>query len=863
MARVSNDRPLRRRHLSTPAVFLLVAALALLYGALHLALPDTDQLPVAGDSAKYDALARTVAQLLGSPSTVGALVRGTLPAEERAALELERWELQHAPGYILPLGLLYALFPDDQGAGRSFSILLFAAAIALWAVVARRLARGCAWWLLPLCLLYPPLLYYGSGIATEPHALFSVALTAWAWMRYHRRATPRRALLLGLVLAHLFLAKTTFRSLSVLILIAELLYLCWRRWGGRWRRRRSGGRGALVERPWLGAAAALAGGMVMPLLAGMVALLAADLPLNPVARSGEDMLWVYRGNYVPDQGWENVGLGDAITPELAAGGEQVIAETDPDELGFEDRRGAYVEALKLTIARYPLGWVGLVAKKFGLFWSYPAVKSYLATPLGAWPVPRAVHLALVPLALLGLAVTIGRRDGSWLPGALALGVAAVHAGSHLVARYHLPVLPALFVYALLGARRLVITVRQIVGRRPAHGQRVVPGRPAAGGLRRLLLSALATGVGLLLAGALLMPPVSVALDQARVLYALGAVLLLLAPLAALPGLLVLWGGLPGRRPRRRLGLMLALLLLAIPLAGSAVSEPDWDEFAVTLRRPGEVLLHRIGLPPRFSQAPPGSFAGVELELDLLRSIRGHFRFEVWVQGARVKSFVDTLGGEYAAFLFDPHIHRAQDRYRRVADTYARFVTERLNPMYGAASPGYDYFRRWVRIPLPVSALQADKIDIELRLVEASGGAWVRLYGDRYRTREDAIEGPAIGESPFEHSNYRAEFFAGNRAETDARLIRARQRWSPWRASLRRTRSGLSADLNRGWRVVEGDLRVYARVFLPGRPVRRQVGNETRVVWTNQPQAGDEELSAGELRRMQWWRDEYFDGTRIL
>ncbi|NTU63100.1 MAG: hypothetical protein HGB05_06780, partial [Chloroflexi bacterium] len=63
---------------------------------------------------------------------------------------------------------------------------------------------------------------------------------------------------------------------------------------------------------------ALACSIVRPTWRASARLAVARVPFNPLARTGEDALWAYRGNYVPDQGWETTGMGDAITPELQA-----------------------------------------------------------------------------------------------------------------------------------------------------------------------------------------------------------------------------------------------------------------------------------------------------------------------------------------------------------------------------------------------------------------------------------------------------------------------------------------------------------------------------------------------------------------
>jgi hypothetical protein len=322
-------------------------------------------------------------------------------------------------------------------------------------------------------------------------------------------------------------------------------------------------------------------------------------------------------------------------------------------------------------------------------------------------------------------------------------------------------------------------------------------------------------------------------------------------------------------PRMRAGrarwLWIGVTLWALPVAGAPLADRDWDEFGCTLSRPGDAILQRITLPPGLS-ANPERLRSAHLEIDMLRSVHGSFELQVLVQGHPVGSFIDTLGSRYEDFLFDPEMHDYQARYRRVADTYQRFVRGALNPRYGHASPGFDYFRRWVPVDVPFDALHAGEIEVELRLVACAGGGWVRVYGDRNGPGVNLFVGPATGRNPFEFSEYRAEFLGGDREEMDARLTRPKARLSLARSSLRRSRGANGAwsdDLDPGWRVRKGDLRVLLKVERQGELVRRVTKGRETPTWVEQPQPGDVPLNKQEIRRLHWWRDSYFDGTAIL
>lgn len=888
MAEAARSRPAAPWRRGLPLAFAVAFALGLAAGAAHWLVPGADLPPMTGDSAKYDQLARGVERLIHSPPLLGRLFSGTLTMAERDSLGVDRWELQHAPGYVLPLGLAYALSPDDEGAGRALGLVCYALAAGLLLLIGRRIAgRRSAWVLLGLFLLYPPLVYYALGVATEGHAMASLLLVAWLALLYHRRATRDRALWLGLALANLYLAKTTFRGLALGLLALELWSLAGF-YPLRRRARLSRPRASSAGRSGPGKARASARGhrgglsvlrrrartLALPLLIGALApvacallvMAAARIPLNPLGRTGEDVLWAYRGNYVPDQGWESAGLGDAIGPELAEANRRVVSAPLSDEEGLALRHDIYGIGLRLTIARYPIGWLALVGHKLRLFWTYPSVKTYLHTVTGQWAVPRWMHVLLWPLGLLGAAVACRRRGGLWIPAALALGVAAVHALTHLVARYHIPVLPIWLLYAGLGVKSAGLTFARAY-RRLADARRHSASDGAAARLAAPLrelpwrwpLLALAA----LLAGGLLIdPPLALPAGAGRALYILGSLLRGGAWLALAPFVLALGRFSWPKRRARAAGLPAAAALLALTAAATPLAERDWDAFATTLSQPGEELVQRIGLSPGL-RATPLRLRRAQLEIDMLRSPEGSFRLEVIVEGRPIQVFSDTLGGCYEAFLFDPESHDFQARYRRVADTFRRFVTGYLDPRYGARSPGFDYFRRWVKVPLPRELLATDTLEVVLRLAAASGGAWVQVFGDRYN-ESGRFLGPAVGENPFEHSNYRAEYLAGDRRTMDARLTRPRQRESLWRRSLRRDALGrLEEDLDPGWRDLEGDLRVHLRVALRGALVKRQTQAGEMPTWVEEPGPEDVPYGKQELRRLQWWRDAYFDGTRIL
>ena len=370
---------------------------------------------------------------------------------------------------------------------------------------------------------------------------------------------------------------------------------------------------------------------------------------------------------------------------------------------------------------------------------------------------------------------------------------------------------------------------------------------------------------MLLGGLAMAPPGAIAPGTGRALFVAGACLAGLGPLALTPLLFRAAASHPPAARRRRPLFAGALLLFCLPQVGARVGDPDWDEFAVPLRAPGESLVQEIAMLDAFRDGSQG-IDSAWVEIDMLRELRGSFRLEVCAGGEPVRVFADTLDGCYEDFLFDRNVHEGGGVYRKVADTYQHFVTGHLNPRWKAASPGFDYFRRWVRVPIPTSCLRTDTLRIELRLTQAQGGG-VRVFGDRYldpmpdRTRR--FLGPVIGENPFEFSHYRAEFLAGDRVRTDARLIRPHTIYGPGSRSRRSVDGRGSADLDPGARDRRGELRIRLRVRLPGQLAGRQVKGRLRPVWVLTPHPGDQPLGPQDIRRFQWWRDDYFDGTRVL
>jgi hypothetical protein len=815
-------------------VFIFGFLIALALGAMNLADPDADRLPISGDSAKYHTLAETVEHLLQNPSQLAALLTNQLTAEEREALHIERWEFQHAPAYVLTLGTLYAIFPNNEGVGRALSIICFAISAGLLLITGSWLL-GHRWiWIAYLVfLLYLPHLYYATAIATEMFSVCVLLLCSWQLFQMWFHPTRRQYVIGSLVCALLFLAKTTFRPLAVLLMIFQLVVM-------------------IRKRCRVGKMIGFAIGAIAPLLLWYLFLMISAIPLDPLSQSGESQLWLYRGNYVPDQGWETIGIGDAITPQLHRAGNEVRAAGGPDMAEDDQRRRMYTRAIRYTIAEYPLEWLALVAKKFGLFWTYPARKWYLDTAIGSWAASRAVHQWMFLLGLLGLTITLRRSPVFWLPGLLVCGVGAIHAFSHLVARYNIPALGIGLIYGLLGLR---VLWHCAMGLRRHRRWRTLSWRHTI--WRWLIAGALVSGVGALLMAL----PGAWTPQQARFIYLTGSVLRGIGLLAAGPVVIAL-----ARMLRRSIGnswrYWSGPALLSVVVIGTGISNRDWDQMSITLSREGDSVIQRIVYTDR-DIVQRGGVESASLIVDMLRSTSGNFNLAVIVNGEELHTFSDSLGGSYQSFLFDQQQQQKEGRFCRVADTNQRYVTDYLNRRYGDKSPGYDYFRRWVRIDLPLEKLKAGTVEVELKLVSASDGAWVRFYGDRFTTDGQVhyYEGPSFTENLFEHSNYRAEFYGGDRERMDSRLVMRKELSSPGCRSSRQVQGTETSDLLAWPGKQTGELRIRLQVKMRGQMVLRpSPEGDLKRVWTVQLKDQDKLLDEKQLRQFQTWRQRYFDGV---
>lgn len=406
---------------------ILIVALALIIGAMRLASPAENLYPIEGDSAKYHSIAQGFARLYGHPiEGLRLWFSHSATAQDLQRYGFDSWVLQHAPAYTAYLGVGYVLGGNQAATGRFLTMLLFVAGALFLYLLARDLFGP--WPALGAALLYlfwPSNWMYAAALLTEIPVAAAALGAALAMHRTGRSMSPRAWCLGGLAIGILILTKTTLRFLAVPWIVLEALV-----------DRAPGNRVVLRRGAWR-----LAGWGGVQLI-WLVFLWGFQLSPNPLARTGDDWLWIYRGNYVPDRGWETVGVGDAYTPELLEGSRR--AQGLPDDRA---KSVVYHTAFQETLREYPGGMIALMLTKAGIFWRFPAVKTTVdAGPIGL-PPPARVQPALAVAALLGFALTLGAGERRSLPVIFPVFLTALHAATHLVSRYNAPAIPFAMLYA--------------------------------------------------------------------------------------------------------------------------------------------------------------------------------------------------------------------------------------------------------------------------------------------------------------------------------------------------------------------------------------------------------------------------------
>jgi hypothetical protein len=797
----------------TRLTLIALIALGVLIGALRLAGPEKELYPVEGDSAKYHSIGSGFARLYAHPfSSFRLWITRSATQSDLQRLGFDSWVLQHAPAYTAILGLFYLLPGDDAAAGRLLTVLIFAIGAALLYLLGREIFGPWAGLIAALLYLFwPAHWFYAPAILTEVPMAVAGLLAAYGMIRTAGSDRPRRWALGGIAIGLLVLTKTPLRFLAVPWIVLEALI------------DRSGGPKRVTRRAGFRIA-----GWGATQIVWLLFLWGFHLSPNPLKSLGEDWLWVYRGDYVPDRGWETLGIGDAVTPELEEGSRR--AELVP----ADQRKGEmYRRAFDATLRNHPGGMAALILAKAGIYWRFPAVKTFVRAGPLSLPPPRRLQPALAVAALIGLALCAGNGGSRRILPAIVPGfLTLLYAGTHLVSRYNIPAIPFAMLYGAGAAVALAEGVRSAM----AHARSglrafIRAGRPAGGAVL-----CLAAGFVLL----------SVLPGQGAV----GVVAVGAATLGAAPLLIRLFGG-------GRLGFARALIVIAplfILAAGVIADSADPDGGRVRLNHPGDGVRLRLSLPP---EAKPQEFVASEVLLDLLPSPRGRMTLSIRLSGTEIARFDGRPPSGPDSFLLDPDIHREGERYRRILRSMERHLEGYVRRQPGMGNAGYDYYRQWYRVPVdPGVAFASAEPILEIVLIATDGGT-IDLFVDWKAppsgTPQRVIEMPAFFENAYELSYYRFDTLASTRELADSRLIRPVRLMSSRLAAERFDAQGRT-------HAMRGEPRMRLRGKLPGGyALVKGANGAAEPAYLADPSKAIRMLSPPEIRFLQADRDRYFDG----
>ncbi len=314
--------------------------------------------------------------------------------------------LQSASNYQpgLPLavaGLYEARRAPDERFARIVLALLASLAIPFAFAIGRRLAGSGAGLIAAAAVaIYPALLEYSGMLMTEP---VGTALLAGAYLlvlRAHERERPWPWAAAGLAIGGLAMLRPEY--LPFVLALPALAAWPWRRGSGAGRRLRLG--------------ALMAGCALLVLLPWTVRNYVALERLVPVSTGGGQVL--YEGSYLaagpnPENitpvllerhPWIRRQLGPEPGPIYRGQAVAALAHREhPGENTDAALTGMAIDAYATAAREEPLDLVGFLAGKVWFAWTDPA-RGVMRFPL--W---RALQIALLAAAALGLAVGLARR----------------------------------------------------------------------------------------------------------------------------------------------------------------------------------------------------------------------------------------------------------------------------------------------------------------------------------------------------------------------------------------------------------------------------------------------------------------------
>lgn len=797
---------------------ILLFLIAMAIGLARIAGPASDLYPIEGDSAKYSEIAQGFATLYSHPlDGLGLWFSHRATTEDLKRFHFDNWVLQHAPAYTAFLGVGYLVTGGDVTSGRVLTVFLFAiGAVFLYLIAREFFGKWPALLAGALFVLWPANWEYAPAILTEIPVTTAALFASYVLLRTMRSEDRRAWILGGVAITLLVLTKTPIRFVTIPWIAVEALI------------DRTGGLRRVLTRAGyrLGGAGALWAVWV-------IFLWGFHLSPNPLGQSGDDWLWIYRGNYVPDRGWELVGIGDPYTPELIQGSQEAQGVSPDREKGE-----MYKRAFFGTLDHYPGGMATLMLTKAGIFWRYPAVKTYKGLGPISLPPPARVQPTLAIAALLCLALSIGAHGRRWIPAVFPIYLTFLHAATHLVSRYNAPAVPFAMIYAPGALAILLAAARREIGA-IRSGARAVAARcrplaiPAGIAIVALLLSLILLRVG--------EGPRPRSLDRGG-----GSATDRLARLRR-----------PGARSRSR-------PRLPPPAGAGGECDARGRLSPRTDARPpgpgGEGVRTHLRLP---ADIDPKGFNAGEILLDILPSARGEMTLSVRLNGSEVARFDGRPPSSADAFLLDPQVHAAEDRYRKVLKSVDRNLNDFVRRHRGMENAGYDYYRQWYRVPVdPALAFAGRDVTIEIVLTATRGGS-CDVFVDRDAAMSaDSREGrsvrmPAFFENPYELSSYRFDALASDRLLADSRLARSIPLASDQVGAERVDAGGAAHPL-------PGEPRIRLRGRVPGGYglIQRSNGG-AQPAWVTDPAKAVRMLTPDEIRVIEADRDHYFDGYVVF
>jgi tetratricopeptide (TPR) repeat protein len=443
------------------AVFAVALVLRVVY-LFQIAGTDFFRFPV-GDGESYEAWARAI-----SRDFVGREV------------------FYQAPLYPYLLAGLYGLFGHGDLVARAAQAVLGAAACALVADAGRRFfSRGVGVGAGVLLAVYGPALFFGGIVQKACLDLVLTSALLWAVARVAPgaeggAATRARVLVVGVVLGALCLTRE-----NALVLVGVLG--AWLGWvvGGPSPNPLLGTNGPSTTPAASGGALAARAGRGLPSVAGRAAprvgvfLVGVALLLGPVAirnfalggaplpTTSQFGVNFYLGNHEGADGlYEPLRPGHGSFAFERADAIDLAEQASGRSLAPGEVAAYWLGLSRAWIAAHPGDWLRLLGRKWMLLWNDREIPDS-DEPLVYEDASPLLHVAsavfsfgtLLPFALVGLAVTWPARRRLLIlyliAGAFALSAAFFVA----FARYRVPLVPVLALFAAAGAGELVTRVR--------------------------------------------------------------------------------------------------------------------------------------------------------------------------------------------------------------------------------------------------------------------------------------------------------------------------------------------------------------------------------------------------------------------